>query len=46
MFLELVSIIIDGIFFSSLLLLYHVSNASSHRVSKLVGGQFIYILPP
>jgi hypothetical protein len=35
MFLELVSIIINCIFFSSLLLPYHVSHASLRRVGKL-----------
>ena len=35
MFLELVSIIINCIFFSSILLLYHISHASLRRVGKL-----------
>ena len=35
MFLELVSIIINYIFFSSILLLYCVSHASSRRVGKV-----------
>ena len=35
MFLELASIIINCIFFSSILLLYHVSRASSGSVGKL-----------
>ena len=35
MFLELVSIIINCIFFSSILLLYRVSRASSSSVGKL-----------
>ena len=35
MFLELVSIVINCIFFSSILLLYRVPHASSRRVCKL-----------
>ena len=35
MFLEFVSIIINCIFFSSILLLYHISHASLRRVGKL-----------
>ena len=35
MILELVTIIINCIFFSSILLLYRVSHASSRRVGKL-----------